>query len=70
MEANFDTCDGCKFWSELIAQAIGGGPVQAWCLNPDSPMYHRYAHLGCEKHTPGRAIDDPSPVASEISEDD
>ena len=25
-------CAGCRFWSEMLAQAIGGGPVTAMCL--------------------------------------
>jgi len=30
-------CKGCRYWSEMIAQAIGGGPVEAMCLNQDAP---------------------------------
>ena len=61
------TCDGCKFWSELIAQAIGGRDVEALCLNPESHRYNKMVNGGCDKHVAGRAIDDPSPTASEIS---
>lgn len=25
-------CSGCRFWSEMIAQSIGGGPIEAYCL--------------------------------------
>jgi hypothetical protein len=25
-------CAGCRFWSEMVAQSIGGGPVTAMCL--------------------------------------
>ena len=33
-----DNCNGCRFWSEMIAQSIGGGPVQALCLSQDGPL--------------------------------
>lgn len=52
-------CLGCKFWSERMAQSIGGGPVEAMCLNEQSPHYNRYVHRGCEHFVLGDAIDDP-----------
>jgi hypothetical protein len=61
------SCDGCKFWSELIARAIGGGPLQAICLSHESGHYGAYVHRGCESFSAGRAIDDPSPTADEIN---
>lgn len=36
------SCGGCRYWSELLAQAIGGGPVEAYCLNDKSPHRQRY----------------------------
>ena len=63
-------CDGCKFWSERIAQSIGGGPVEALCLNQESMHKGRMVHRGCDKYSPGRAIDDPCPTAGEIECDD
>ena len=36
------TCKGCRFWSEMVAKSTGGGPVQAMCLNPVSPMRNEY----------------------------
>jgi len=53
-------CDGCKWWSELVAQQIGLDPMEAMCLNPVSPRYQRMVHDGCECCEHGRAIDDPS----------
>jgi len=61
------TCDGCKFWSERCAAQIGGQEMQALCLNPESHRYSKMVSGGCDKHTAGRSIDDPSPTASEIS---
>jgi len=46
-------CTTCSAWSELIAQCLGGGPVQALCLKPDSPMSGKYTtgRHGCHQHT-------------------
>lgn len=35
-------CKGCRYWSEMLAQSIGGGPVQAFCLAQGGPMSGRY----------------------------
>jgi hypothetical protein len=53
-------CDGCRFWSECCAQSIGCGPMQALCLNSESPKYSRMTGSGCNKYRAGRAVDDPS----------
>lgn len=56
-------CHGCRFWSEMIAQALGGGPLQAMCLNPDSPMSGKYTskRQACGNWREGSlgAVDDP-----------
>jgi hypothetical protein len=46
-------CGTCAAWSELIARAIGGGPVEALCIKPDSPLCGTYTtgHQGCDAHT-------------------
>ena len=59
-DAAHDDCDGCAFWSELCAQSIGCGPMEAMCLNPQSPHYQRMVNRGCAKYHAGRSIDDPS----------
>lgn len=44
-ERTFDVtrnCAGCRFWSEMIARAEGGGPVEAMCLNPASRQRGNY----------------------------
>lgn len=33
------TCEKCYFWSEMVAQSIGCGPVEAMCLNDNSDYY-------------------------------
>ena len=60
-------CAGCKFWSEMIAQSIGGGPVEAMCLankGPDAPWSGKYTQrwMKCKAWEAGPygAIDDPS----------
>ena len=52
------TCEGCKYWSERLARSLGGGPVEAMCLNENSSHIMHYVHYGCKKHTPGPAVDD------------
>ena len=52
-------CDGCKYWSELCAQSIGCGPMEALCLCPDSPHYSRMVKDGCEHYQHGTSIDCP-----------
>lgn len=46
-------CETCSAWSELIARAYGGGPVEAMCIKPDSPKSGKYTtgRNGCEAHT-------------------
>lgn len=48
-----EKCKTCAAWSELIARAVGGGPVEAMCIKPDSPMRGAYttARHGCIAHT-------------------
>lgn len=31
-------CQDCRFWSEMVAQSIGCGPIEALCLNEESPL--------------------------------
>ncbi len=56
-------CENCRFWSERLAQAIGGGPVEAYCLVQGGPLSGKYTagYQGCElgKDRPYGAIDDP-----------
>lgn len=57
-------CKGCRYWSEMIAQVIGGGPVQALCLaQKPSPMHGKYTsgRQTCEAWASGHlgAIDEP-----------
>jgi len=55
-----EPCDGCKYWSELCAQSIGCGPMEALCLNSESDQYQRMTGQGCNKYLAGRSVDDPS----------
>ena len=52
-------CNTCSAWSELIARAHGG-PVEAMCLKPDSPMTGKYTtgRHGCHQHTTDPAFAD------------
>lgn len=53
-------CQGCKWWSEMIAESIGCGPIKAMCLNPDSPKFNRMVNTDCDEFCDGTPIDDPS----------
>jgi hypothetical protein len=59
------TCDGCKWWSELIATIDMAGPLKAACLNKDSVWFGKFVYVGCNDRVAGRAVDDPCPTADE-----
>lgn len=48
-----DNCNGCQWWSEMIAAAFSGNPVTATCLNEDSPRFGKMAYRGCELKVDG-----------------
>lgn len=59
-------CGDCKFWSDRLAYANGGGPVFAFCLNTESPKHNRdnggergytAQHDGCAQHELGDPVD-------------
>jgi hypothetical protein len=50
-------CNGCKYWSEMIAHSIDGGPVEAICFNKLSPNHNLYTNFGCRCKEEGMAID-------------
>lgn len=58
-ESSKTKCEGCKFWSEMVAHAIGNEPVKAMCLNEHGPHYGKMVHKGCDKKALGQAVDDP-----------
>lgn len=58
-------CDGCKWWSEMVAQSLGCGPIEAMCLNPESSEYQRMIRDGCSERKSGRAVDDPTPIGGD-----
>ena len=35
-------CENCRFWSQMCAQAVGGGPVEALCLANNGPFSSKY----------------------------
>jgi hypothetical protein len=63
MRTNDRNCSGCRYWSEMIAQSIGGHAVEAMCLAPSGPAQGKYM-VGSQtctsfaKNTAG-AVDDP-----------
>ena len=63
-------CAGCRYWSEMIAQSIGGRDVEAMCLNSEGPCSGKYmvGSQTCAKfarNTHG-AVDDPPDYGEEV----
>lgn len=58
-EDRTEECDGCKWWSELCAQSIGCGPIDAMCLCVESPHYQKMVHCGCSLYSFGTSVDCP-----------
>lgn len=56
-------CDGCRHWSQMVAQSIGAGPIEALCLNSKSPKHSKYMRADgtCPawQHNRFGQIDDP-----------
>lgn len=63
-------CGGCRFWSEMIAQSIGCGPIQALCLADGGPRRGKYTsgRDTCEAWKSGHhgAIDSPPHYGEEV----
>jgi len=43
------TCEHCRYWSQMCAQSIGCGPIEALCLADGGPYSSRYvtAAMSC-----------------------
>lgn len=58
-----EKCSTCRFWSEMCAQCIGGGPMEALCLSGDGPKAGNMVHenYSCPSWKSGHlgAIDAP-----------
>lgn len=56
-------CAGCRYWSEMIAQSVNGGPVEALCLAAAGPLAGKYTTGGmtCSAWKSGHhgAVDEP-----------
>ena len=56
-------CKNCRFWSEMVAQSIGCGAIEALCLCGESPLRTKMTNglNGCQfgKENLYGAIDDP-----------
>lgn len=69
-----NTCEGCRYWSEMVAQSIGLGPMEALCLRDASPhggtMTKETDTCSEWKEATHGAIDDPSHRVMPYDEDD
>jgi hypothetical protein len=56
-------CGTCRFWSEMCAQAMGGGPIEALCLSQTGSKAMKYTteRMSCEAWKSGHhgAVDSP-----------
>lgn len=56
-------CKGCRYWSEMVARSIGGGPLEAMCWSADGPRKGKYTQgwQSCTSWASGHhgAIDTP-----------
>jgi len=63
-------CKGCRYWSEMIAMADGGGPIKAMCLSTDGPRNGQFVtgHQTCTDWKSGHygAVDDPPNYGAEV----
>jgi len=51
-------CDGCKWWSKIIAGTDDNGALRAMCLNPNAYKYYqRMVMAGCNRRRLGIAMD-------------
>lgn len=65
-------CAGCRYWSEMLAQARGGR-VEAMCLATDQPTRYTPGWHTCESWQSGYmgAIDEPGddPMRYEVADE-
>lgn len=40
-------CENCRYWSQMCAQSIGCGPIEALCLNAECKRLFRKATETC-----------------------
>lgn len=56
-------CEDCRFWSEMCAQSMDGGPIEALCLAKGGDRQGKYTtgRSGCDGFKPRDfgAVDDP-----------
>jgi hypothetical protein len=36
------TCETCRYWSQMCAQALDAGPIEALCLAADGPKLAQF----------------------------
>ena len=57
------TCSTCRWWSELCAQVMGDGPLEAVCLNGGAQKNGKFTpqNFHCDKWQDNAlgAVDDP-----------
>ena len=63
-------CEGCRFWSEMIAQVLGGRQLEALCLSESGPCAGKYvmARMTCPDWKSGHlgAVDEPPDYGEDV----
>ncbi len=57
------SCEGCMYWSEMVAACDGGGPVKALCMHESTRGWsydNRMTYQGCAEKEPGIPLDMPA----------
>ena len=58
-------CEGCKYWSESVAEGLAAELLKALCMNLGSAHSHKMVNAGCASKIEGDPIDkgraDPDP---------
>lgn len=56
-------CNSCRYWSEMVAQAFGCGPMEALCLAENGRYSNKYTtgRMSCDKWASNHfgAVDSP-----------
>ena len=56
------SCDGCMYWSVMVAEVGSDGYLRAMCLHPKldkTPFLARLRHSGCDDYEEGPSMDRP-----------
>lgn len=63
MSPDNQDCGNCRYWSQMCAQSIGCGPIEALCLSEGGPRKGKYTretfYCGAWRSDHYGKVDDP-----------